>query len=98
MAMAEASRASPRACASQTLPLVVKDKYNLPDLFYLDLWPLSVPLCVTTHPSYSSQFLTQRSMPKHPGILFLACLHFTRCKLIRVKSHWGNSLSHNSRW
>jgi hypothetical protein len=50
--------------------MMVKNKYNLPDLFYLDLWPLSVPLCVTTHPSYSSQFLSQRSMPKHPGILY----------------------------
>jgi hypothetical protein len=89
MAMAEASRASPRACASQTLPLVVKDMYNLPDLFYLDIWPLSVPLCVTTHPAYSSQFLTQRSMPKHPGILFLRQPRVICCELIWCQKSLG---------
>lgn len=70
--MAEASSASPRGCAGQSLPLMVKYRYNLPDLFYLDLWPFSVSLCVATHLSYSNQFLIERSMPKHPGILFLA--------------------------
>ncbi|KAK6003930.1 hypothetical protein QM012_008780 [Aureobasidium pullulans] len=64
--MGEASSASPRGCAGQGLPLMIKKQYNLPDLFYLDLWPFSVSLCIATHPAYSNQFLTERSMPKHP--------------------------------
>ncbi|THX70218.1 cytochrome P450 [Aureobasidium pullulans] len=66
--MAEATRASPRGAAGQNVLLMVKHLYDLPDLFYLDLWPLFESICITTHPSISSQFVVRRSMPKHPLI------------------------------
>ncbi|THW59419.1 cytochrome P450 [Aureobasidium pullulans] len=66
--MAEATRASPRGAAGQNVLLMVKHLYDLPDLFYLDLWPLFESICITTHPSMSSQFVVRRSMPKHPLI------------------------------
>lgn len=68
--MAEATRASPRGAAGQNVLLMVKHLYDLPDLFYLDLWPLFESICITTHPSISSQFVVRRSMPKHPCITF----------------------------
>ncbi|TIA28751.1 cytochrome P450 [Aureobasidium pullulans] len=55
--MAEATRASPRGAAGQNVLLMVKHLYDLPDLFYLDLWPLFESICITTHPSISSQFV-----------------------------------------
>lgn len=67
LVMAEAARASPRGAAGQTLALMVKHRYNMPDLFYIDLWPLAPSLLLSTHPMYSNQFTVQTSMPKHPG-------------------------------
>jgi len=40
-------------------------KYDLPGLFYLDLWPLGPEQLIIIDPELASQYVTPRNLPKH---------------------------------
>ena len=42
------------------------EKYNMPPVFYLDLWPLSNPLMMVHDPDVAAQITQAKSLPKHP--------------------------------
>lgn len=44
------------------------NKYALPGIFYIDLWPLAVPQIVITDPDLAMEILTVNPFPKHPQI------------------------------
>ena len=46
----------------------IKAKYNLPDVFYLDLWPAGYQILAVTDPEAAQQPTVQHSLPKHPSI------------------------------
>lgn len=46
---------------------LIQSKYHLPDVFYLDLWPLAEPFMVTGDPAVANQFLND--YPRHPTVL-----------------------------
>jgi cytochrome P450 len=43
-------------------------KYNMPGVFYLDLWPLAWPHVVVTDPNVALDITVTRNHPKHPAI------------------------------
>lgn len=40
-------------------------KYKLPDVFYLDMWPVSYPLMIIQDPGVAAQVTQIKSLPKH---------------------------------
>ena len=46
----------------------LKEKYNLPDIFYIDTWPFGDQICAITNPEVAYQVTVQHSLPKHPSI------------------------------
>lgn len=47
----------------------MRREFNLPGLFYVDTWPLSVPLMIISEPSVAAQITQSRSLPKHPLVM-----------------------------
>lgn len=45
----------------------IQSQYQLPDLFYLDMWPLSEPFLVTSDLAVANKFLSD--YPRHPTVL-----------------------------
>ena len=43
----------------------LQKKYNLPDVFYLDTWPVGQQICAIVDPETAQQPTVQRSLPKH---------------------------------
>ncbi|KAL1961372.1 hypothetical protein VTO42DRAFT_100 [Malbranchea cinnamomea] len=48
--------------------IVISRKYNLPDVFYLDLWPFQPPMLVLCRPDLVAQVTTVKAWPK-PAII-----------------------------
>jgi len=46
---------------------LIQSQYHLPDVFYLDLWPLAEPFMVTGDRAVANQFLND--YPRHPIVL-----------------------------
>jgi len=47
----------------------IKEKYNLDDYYYIDVWPAANPLLISTHPAISDQFTVgERSALKDPQV------------------------------
>ncbi len=46
----------------------LKEKYNLPRIFYLDTWPFGYPICAIVDPAAADQVTVQNSLPKHEAI------------------------------
>jgi cytochrome P450 len=46
----------------QWVALICQRKYELPSVFYLDLWPIAYQFCLTTDPAISEQV---QMRPKH---------------------------------
>lgn len=54
--------------APQSIPFILKQQYNLPDLFYIDTWPLGPAMLVACHPAIAEQFTVKPSLPKHEEV------------------------------
>lgn len=44
----------------------IGQKYDLPPVFYLDLWPMANPLMMVNDPDVAHQITQAKSLPKHP--------------------------------
>lgn len=64
----EAAIAFPPGTHPQYFYTYLAQKYSLPGIFYIDLWPLAVPQIVITDPEAVTNVLTVNPFPKHPQI------------------------------
>lgn len=64
----EAVFAFPMGTHPQYYYTYLAQKYNLPGIFYIDLWPLAAPQIVVTDPDAAMQVLTANPLPKHSQI------------------------------
>ena len=51
-----------------TLTHYLKRAYDLPDLFYIDTWPLGHPILAIVDPEVANHVTVQHSLPKHPAL------------------------------
>ncbi|KAM0470470.1 hypothetical protein ACHAP7_009534 [Fusarium lateritium] len=58
----------PARCAAQTSLYSIKEKYNLGDAFYVDLWPARFTILVLNNPDMFNQVALKPSLPKHPTV------------------------------
>ncbi|KAF2758982.1 cytochrome P450 [Pseudovirgaria hyperparasitica] len=67
--MGQVQMSNPPRAAAQTLFYALREKYNLPDVFYLDLWPITVSYMVIINPQVMNQAFGvskgSQSLPKH---------------------------------
>jgi cytochrome P450 len=57
--------ALPPNCHPQLVLTMIAQRYNLPPIFYLDLWPFGPAQMVLSEPDAMSQVTTLRAYPKH---------------------------------
>lgn len=50
----------------QEVMAYIRQKYNLPTVFYMDLWPFSAPMMIIGDPAAAAQMTSVKSLPKHP--------------------------------
>ncbi|KLJ05508.1 hypothetical protein EMPG_11008 [Blastomyces silverae] len=50
------------------LLITLSREYDLPDLFYLDLWPMANPMVVLCAPELAAQITTEQVYPKDPAV------------------------------
>ncbi|PGG98101.1 hypothetical protein AJ79_08982 [Helicocarpus griseus UAMH5409] len=62
------NKAYPPDAAIHHLKNSISREYNLPDIYYLDLWPLIPPTVVVCSPELAAQVTTEQSCPKSPEI------------------------------
>ena len=87
-----------------TLPYYLHKKYNLPDVFYLDTWPIGQQICAIVEPEVAQQPTVLTSLPKHEtldasiwpitGYGSLAAMHGQEHKRWRSIFNPGFSSSH----
>ena len=46
----------------------LQEKYDLPDIFYLDTWPVGDQICAIVHPDVAHSVTVEHSLPKHASI------------------------------
>lgn len=63
--MGEAVASLPPDAHPQVALAVIKEKYDLEHVFYLDLWPVSYPLMAIHDPGVAAQICQIHSLPKH---------------------------------
>ncbi|KAI9799980.1 MAG: hypothetical protein M1833_003509 [Piccolia ochrophora] len=69
--MVEAASELPPDVHPQVLFTHIQHKYNLPDVFVLDLWPISwEATMIISDPEVMKQFTQKRVLPKHPAIQY----------------------------
>ena len=56
----------PKRAAPQGMPLLVKEKYNLGDYFYLDAFPFGPATMVILNTDMMNDITVKQSLPKHP--------------------------------
>jgi cytochrome P450 len=61
----EVLREQPKRAAPQTFAIFLKEKYNLPDTFYVDVWPMGDPILMCFDVDVVNEFVVKQSMPKH---------------------------------
>jgi Cytochrome P450 len=49
----------------QQVMAYIGQKYNLPSVFYLDMWPVSYPMMIIQDPGIAAQITQTKSLPKH---------------------------------
>lgn len=70
---------------------ILRQKYNLPPVFYIDAWPLSFPLLVVGDPAVAASVTQGPSLPKHWVIQFsLRGLVGTRSLFTHEGQEWRN--------
>jgi cytochrome P450 len=65
--MGETYRSLPSDVHYQAAVVTIARKYNMPGVFYLDLWPVSWGQIVVTDPDVARNLTTIRDHPKHEG-------------------------------
>ncbi|KAF3928180.1 hypothetical protein AA313_de0205753 [Arthrobotrys entomopaga] len=71
--LGEAAALLPPNTHPQAYLTIIAQKYNLPDIYYLDLWPVTVSQVVLSNPDLMGQVTVTRDLPKHTaGDDFLA--------------------------
>ncbi|OAX83193.1 hypothetical protein ACJ72_02448 [Emergomyces africanus] len=50
------------------LLITISREYDLPDLFYIDLWPFAHPMVVLCTPELAAQITTEQAFPKDPAV------------------------------
>jgi cytochrome P450 len=63
--MGETFAAFPKDCHVQVVVTTMTQKYNLPGVFYLDLWPVAPSICVITDPDVALHLTVTRNHEKH---------------------------------
>ena len=66
--MSETFSKFPARVHPHTVIPLLRKKYNLPPIFYVDTWPFGDPLCVVLDPDVASQVTVQPNMPKHRAL------------------------------
>ncbi|KAK1020230.1 hypothetical protein LTR33_019125, partial [Friedmanniomyces endolithicus] len=61
-------RKQPKNAAPQTLFNFIQEEYDLPDTFYLDVWPAGDPIMITFDTAVMHEFTVAHSLPKHPAV------------------------------
>lgn len=64
--MGECMRELPPGLHPQQLMSYVGQKYGMPGVFYLDLWPISYPMMMVHDPGVANQITVSNNLPKHP--------------------------------
>lgn len=62
--MRDVASSLPYDATPQLFAHIMRQRYNLGDFFYLDLWPLAQPQLVVAHPEYASQVTQKMNLPK----------------------------------
>lgn len=55
----------PANCHPHVLTYYIRKKYDLPPIFYMEMWPFSYSICAVLDPDVAYQITVQRSLPKH---------------------------------
>lgn len=66
--MGEVLRTQPKRAAPQTFAIFLKEKYNLGDYFYVDVWPMGDPIMMIFDTDIMAEFTVKQSLPKHPAV------------------------------
>ncbi|KAF2275080.1 cytochrome P450 [Westerdykella ornata] len=66
--MGEIAAALPKRVHPHVYAHYLREKYNLPPVFYLDIYPVSAPLLVVLHPETAHQ-LSEAKLNKDPALL-----------------------------
>lgn len=56
---------SPSRIHPHVYPPQIREEYNLPPIFYLDLWPFNACMLVVMDPDAADQFTVDYSLPKY---------------------------------
>lgn len=67
-AMGEVVKEQPRYCAPQTYALPIRERFNLPDVFYTDPWPFGPPTMMIFNTEVMADIAIKQNMQKHPLI------------------------------
>ena len=54
--------------ATVVIPSRLKQKYDLPNMFYLDIWPVGDPFLFVLDPAIAQQVTVDHVTPKHPAL------------------------------
>lgn len=63
--MGDAVASLPPDAHPQVALAMIKDKYGLGHVFYLDLWPLADPMMLIHDPGVAAQITQTKNLPKH---------------------------------
>ena len=63
--MGEMMAMLPKACHVQAAITTMSQKYNLPGLYYLDLWPIAPSMVIVTDPDVAMHLTVTRNHEKH---------------------------------
>lgn len=66
--MAKLTATMPPNVHPHTVIYYLREKYNLPPIFYLDTFPFSWPVCAIIDPEVAHQVTVQNPLPKHECI------------------------------
>lgn len=67
--MREAASTLPSDATPQLFAHIIRQRYNLGDFFYIDLWPLAQPQLVIAHPDYAAQATQKMNLPKEGNFM-----------------------------
>ncbi|KAK5133266.1 hypothetical protein LTR08_008000 [Meristemomyces frigidus] len=66
--MNEVISKQPRSAAPQCFPILLKEKFNLGDYFYVDPWPFADPILMVFDVDIMNEYTVKDSLPKHAEV------------------------------
>ncbi|KAF7511783.1 hypothetical protein GJ744_003514 [Endocarpon pusillum] len=63
--LGEVMQTLPKNVHPQVAMAIVREKYNLPHVFYMDLWPIATSLLMIQDPDIAAQITQTKNHPKH---------------------------------